>query len=70
MQTEKEKFLAWYKKEKKEKGLLYCKPIIDIDPYTGKVNLPEGTTEEDIYREMNAMNDAIANGRRKIVTDL
>jgi hypothetical protein len=70
MLTEKEKFLAWYKKEKEENGLLYCKPIIDMDPYTGKVNIPEGTTEEDIYRAMNALNDAVANGRFKIVTDL
>lgn len=69
-QTEKEKFFAWYKKEKGEIGLLYCKPIIDIDPFTGKVNLPEGTTEDDIYRAMNALNDAVANGKFRIRTDL
>jgi hypothetical protein len=70
--TEKEKYLAWFKKEQEENGLLECRiigdPLADFDENAPRV--PEGTTEEDIYRAMNAMNDAIAEGRFKIATDL
>ena len=70
--TEKEKYMAWYKDQVENHGLIYCKPIgnplADFDENVPRV--PEGATEEDIYRAMNAMNDAIAEGRFKIATDL
>lgn len=53
--TEKEKYLEWVKREE-------AKGLIDVH-VTGNLNLI-GTTvvEEDLYREMNAMNDAIDRG--------
>ncbi len=68
--TEKQKFVEWYEDQKKNHGLTYYKPIVDIDLETGRPILPEGTTEEDIYRAMNALNDAVARGAYKEVTDL
>lgn len=68
--TEKQKFLEWYEDQKKNHGLLYVKPIVDIDPVTGKVNLPSGTTEEDIYRSLNEINAAVARGEGKQLTGI
>lgn len=53
-QSEKEKFLAWYKAEQ-AKGLLGLR----ITPG----DIPPGTTEEDVYRALNEINDAVAAGR-------
>lgn len=68
--TEKEKFLEWYEDQKKTKGLTYYKPIVDRDPETGRPILPPGTTEEDLYGAMNALNAAVERGDYKVVTDL
>jgi hypothetical protein len=62
MQTEKEKFLAWYKKEKEENGLIDFK--LTLDPLR-KLN----TTEEDVYAAINAMNAAYERGECKPFDD-
>ena len=59
--TEKEKFLAWYKAEQ-ARGLLGLRIIPgDVTPET---------TEEDVYRALNEINDAVAQGRVTPLVDL
>lgn len=55
MMTEKEKYLEWVKREE-------AKGLKDVH-VTGNLNLiGTGVVEEDLYREMNSMNDAIDRG--------
>lgn len=61
--TEKQKYLEWYEDQVKNHGLQYVKPIVAIDFETGRPILPAGTTEEDIYRSLNEINDAVAKGK-------
>ena len=70
MSTEKEKYIDWFKKEQEKSGLIYCKPILNIDPLTGKSYLPDGTTEEDVYRAMNEMNAAFSRGEFREINHL
>ncbi len=63
--TEKEKFLAWVKAEQ-AKGLV----SISLTPAWFPGSRPEGVTEEDVYRELNAMTDAVARGAFKPVTGI
>ena len=62
---EQQKYLAWFRKEK-EKGLVDIKfafsPEWWADNEGFKVRAPEGTTTEDIYRELNEINAALARG--------
>lgn len=51
--TEKEKFLAWLKAEQ-AKGLV----SISITPSWFPGPAPAGVSEEDVYRELNAMTTA------------
>lgn len=57
MKTEKEKFLAWYEEQKKN-GLIDMKICPNMQD-----GIPPGTTEEDIFAALNAMNAAVAEGR-------
>ncbi len=60
--TEKEKYLAWFKKEQEENGLLYISlftkahsdAIESGDILTGTIK-PLDTTEEELYGELNRM---------------
>jgi hypothetical protein len=63
--TEKEKFLAWVKAEQ-AKGLV----SISLTPAWFPGSRPEGVTEEDVYRELNAMNAAVARGDAKPLVDI
>lgn len=60
--TEKEKFLAWYKDQVENHGMVDIK--IDLNP-----NFAPGTTEEQVYLAMNVMNEAFQAGKYKIFDD-
>jgi hypothetical protein len=61
--TEKEKFMEWMKDQIKNHGLRECRPYLNPDR-------PADTTEEDIYREMNKMNEAVGRGDYKELKNL
>ena len=68
-QPEKQKYLKWLKEEK-AKGLVDIKPTFNYNYYDldkGILSLPKGITEEDIYKELNAINDALTKGKFKTV---
>ena len=49
--TEKEKYLEWVKREE-------AKGLVDVNIFGNLKLVGESVTEEDLYREMNAINDA------------
>ncbi len=51
--TEKEKYLAWYKDQQENHGLKDIRFTLSDNP---------NTTEENVYRELNLLNDNIAKG--------
>lgn len=70
--TEKEKYLAWHKDQVENHGLksvrIFGNPLADFDENVPRV--PEGTTEEDIFRSMNQMNAAYERGDYEELKDL
>ena len=66
---EKDKYLKWFNDEK-AKGLKDIKFAFAPDWYTADgVKAPEGTTTEDLYRELNIINDVLADGDYKVVAE-
>ena len=70
---EKDKYLKWYKKEQEENGLISARPTFNFDwydPENETIKAPEGVTEEDIYKELNDINDAMDRGDYTVVAEV
>lgn len=67
---EKDKYLAWFREEQK-KGLRDIKFVFDPSWYKddGTIQAPEGTNTEDLYRELNAIQDAVVRGDSAVVAE-
>ena len=74
MLTEKQKYRNWLEAQIKDHGLVSVSVCPARDPLGPDVTTDElrfGTNEEEeFYKELNAMNAAVARGDFRIVTDL
>lgn len=68
---EKDKYLAWHKKATEEDGLVSLSVTSEkaLANFLGE-EYTKNITSEEVYRELNEINDAIAEGKCEVIAEV